>query len=473
MPITFVSQSTDIGGGNAVSNVVPALTGLQANDLLIGVTVGANNTPLTPSQAVELPSGFTPLLYFRSSIGSYWVGYKWATAGESQTYTFTWSTGANISAPGAAVFAYRGVSTQQPFGMKDNLVNAASATYTAPAVDTFHPGSWILRLFQGNNSQTSVTVSNIPLLTHRAFIYGTPGTASNRRGAEFADEVVSAIGQDLTATVTGVNAVNFGSSIVLNPSDSVFSYRNRTYFMKDEFAVNGGAHLSLGETVPSPDAQPHSPSTGWNVDNTAPPLYSLMKSHSTPGGFVAEPASWSSSPPTGLPNNIRGDSFRTSAALSGTFYPERWKFVALISALSGATISGKIWAALYKGRSPDGSDSTLINSGETNEVDPLVDTDYPASMFLDNGTVSMDNEFLFARLAWRVTAVGGTVDVIDLNAGSMAILVTPPFFDEGEWIKPDAIISRTGLPQPTSDATALTYIQDDPENPDALGLTRV
>ncbi len=213
--ISFVSATTANPNANASTITVNVPASIQAGDLLVATLVTADNSlTFTQPAGWALVSGATNPASTTAIGGmTQMVAYKFATAAEPASYTWTISSSTKST---AAIVAYREVDRSSPFnGFAVTIAAAASATVSAPSVTTSVPNSVVLRLL-GIDSGGGGTISAPTGTTSRATIslQANPGTTVQVADATQATAGASGIASGTAST----SAINVGYTLALRPA---------------------------------------------------------------------------------------------------------------------------------------------------------------------------------------------------------------------------------------------------------------
>lgn len=195
----------------------------------------------------------------------------------------------------------------------------------------------------------------------------------------------------------------------------------RTFYLKDE-AVSGFGKIENGS---APGAA--TTGTGWTVAKLAANNYSdlLWGTKRTSGAFGTTVL-----PADGAPTG--GNALRTVGPLTGTFAAGDWTVALRVIAVSaGGTQDGRARYRVFKGANADGSGATELTSGTTEGglvTDLGTGAEQATNATISLGSVVLSNEYLFVKLAWRITGAGGnnSCDVL-LRVGANSYLLTPDF----------------------------------------------
>lgn len=212
--ISFVSASTANPNATSTTISVTAPASLQAGDLLVATIVVAD-----PALTFTQPSGWTLVAGVTNpaSTGAggmtQMVAYKFATAAEPASYSWTISSSTKST---AAIVAYREVDRSAPFNAVGvTVTTTASTTVTAPTVTTTVPATMVLRVL-GIDAGAADTISAPPGTTSRASAssQANPGTT-----LQIADATQAAAGATGVATGTASgSATNVGFTLALRPA---------------------------------------------------------------------------------------------------------------------------------------------------------------------------------------------------------------------------------------------------------------
>lgn len=214
--ITFVSASTANPNATSTTLTVNAPASLQAGDLLVAMIATAD-----PSLTFTQPAGWALVTLAGvtnpASTGAggmtQMIAYKFATAAEPASYSWTISASTKAT---AAIVAYREVDRSAPFlGFNVTTTTTASATVTAPTVNTAVPNALVVRLL-GTDTAGGGTLSAPAGTTSRATTssQANPGTT-----LQVADAIQAAAGATggATGTASG-SATNVGYTLALRPA---------------------------------------------------------------------------------------------------------------------------------------------------------------------------------------------------------------------------------------------------------------
>ena len=176
---------------------------------------------------------------------------------------------------------------------------------------------------------------------------------------------------------------------------------------------------------------------------------------------------------TGTGANASGDSFRTTAPLSGAFAAGNWtfNFGVRTGAAGGA---GRMRCQIWAGPNADGSGARKIggvNIGSTVTL-AAISTTYNSTVAVNPGAVTLLNEYLFFAVEWNLTTAGGSNSCTVQFYQSAGSIVTPDFvltivgaLDSDE--APDDATMTGALSWP--ELTGTLADQEDPDTADMTG----
>lgn len=211
--------------------------------------------------------------------------------------------------------------------------------------------------------------------------------------------------------------------------------------------ASGSNHLAMqdGGTGPAIIAL-LSPNTGWNPGTTAPPRFCVMDSQLE---VASTSADWVGTlPARSVPNNTRGDSFRTPATRNGSYAAGSWSFGIR---LGGGFFNGRFQLRfrVWRSASADGAGATEVTTSDI-IVGPTTANISATVTALITGTwsapaLSLANEYLFFQIIFDLTQVpGGATQDANIYEGADVNVTTTEFTPSGGGGTP-AIMESVGM----------------------------
>ena len=202
-----------VGGNGVVSSTNTSLTftaptGTTAGDLmLVQLTVRGGS-----ATTFAAPSGWTLLRRDNNSLLAQAVYYRFATASEPASYSWTFSPSNRAV---GAIAVYRGVDTTTPIDASGGQSNAASLSVTAPSITTTVANARLVGFFGTANGNAAFTPPSG--MNERVDL----GTSAGPNGATITvtDSTQAAAGATGTRTATATtSASNIGQLVALRPA---------------------------------------------------------------------------------------------------------------------------------------------------------------------------------------------------------------------------------------------------------------
>lgn len=196
------------------SRSVAKPSGFVTGDLLL-CSLAITDGSATVSNIVP-PSGWTAAYINYGSWGCFGFYYKWATASEPSTYTFTW-TGLS---EGIIDIGYRSASSVNSSDLFDvhayQEFSSAAGVFTTPAMTTSLANELVISAFFARSASTFWTLPTSPAET--AFGNSPQGwIASDGHGANICSgyETIAAAGSVSGRTATNSNNPNYGGAFII------------------------------------------------------------------------------------------------------------------------------------------------------------------------------------------------------------------------------------------------------------------
>lgn len=467
MAVSFVTSSEG-ETANAVTFSIAPVSGVVSGDLMLAF-ISANHAATTDIRTAAMASEWTLLYVAELSTTWAYIYYKFAGVGESGTYDFI--NGASSPMQGG-IAVYRGVHSVKfldNFTWKINDI--AAVDLPTPASESYHDGAMALHCWiMGGNAGNVIVDGSI---IGRINIVSTNGTATNRRRVRVADKAVDS-GSVAGAAATMVSQDAITGTLILAPSGS--SVSSRTFQPHYQNFQSNNLHMrQFLSLVPSTNDEDYIiPTTGWIVSTVAATKYSRMVAGTE---VLAANITDTIAPSPSLDPDM-GDAFRTLSPITGQVMDASWAISLVVSAqTAGTTADGQFRVGIFKGRDPFGSDAVQIGTYQDTTPATNIIPAVPQTLNLlynPPGEVVFNHEYLFIQPIWTITGAGAaaTHDV-NMRVSTLSHVTLPPMLDNGEWFIPDGIAERTNLNVPSNAATALSYIQDDPNDPDGNWVTAI
>lgn len=184
----------------------------------------------------------------------------------------------------------------------------------------------------------------------------------------------------------------------------------KNFWILDSIAAGGGDHGAMQEDGIAPATALFPSSTGWNVGSiTTTNAYADMdRGVSVARGALDATFGWRATAPNNAPNGTRGNAFRTPSPLTGNFAAGNWTLNMIMRSNSGTAQRGAIRASIWRGPNADGTGAvqvgTVAESAAT--VAPSTTNTTPHTVTLAPGAFTLNNEYLFFVITWRITVAG-------------------------------------------------------------------
>ena len=130
----------------------------------------------------------------------------------------------------------------------------------------------------------------------------------------------------------------------------------------------------------------------------------------------------STTPPDGTTGVTLNESFRSVAALDGSFASANWVFHFVVRAVTnGGAQDGRVRFRLLKADA-DGTNATEITGAQQQAsivTDVSTSADFDSTLTVNPGAFTITNQYLFVQVAWERTGAGGMTNAdIDFRTGS-------------------------------------------------------
>ena len=243
--VAHVNTASGNNGGGSNSLTINNPSTAPGQLLILVVTVRDTSSMTSTSGWTNTPTSGSGVITASGIIQTH--HYKFTTASEPASYTFTLASSAKAS---GVIAAYSGVDTTSPFNVGAGSSNTSSTTMTAPSITTTIANTMLVATY---GSATGTTFTQGSGMTLRGQNASTSNGAASRTTTGLQDVLQSAIGSTGAKTMTAGNAAtNAGYLLALNPS-TVISQAGYRFFTNQDSA-DVGAALSPQNNYPAPVA---------------------------------------------------------------------------------------------------------------------------------------------------------------------------------------------------------------------------